>query len=343
MASGMKERATGWRRLPAWARRGLIALAVVIVLAWALAPAARGVTLVINRSGRVAPDARAAGIPVREVSFSASDGVKLAGWLAIASPDSPTVILVHGFKASRVSMAPWARFLYGAGYNVLLYDSRGCGASAGWGIGVGASEPDDLIGATRFLQGYSGLTNKRFGALGVSLGAGEVILAAAREPALLAVIADSPWADERPQLDRMASLPLGPLAIPALPYEPALVDALAGTRAAPPPVSRAATATGMIVTRITNDTTTFTSGSRTPWRIWPKIQMGKLLWAPAVKVVTMTSSNDSAKASMAPATTEVEIRGSVTSRNTWKPLAPRSMAASISDPCVRRSRASTLL
>ncbi len=57
--------------------------------------------------------------------------------------------------------------------------------------------------------------------------------AAARDPSLLTVIADSPWADECLQLDHMASLPLGPLAIPAIPampYEPALVDARAGAR-----------------------------------------------------------------------------------------------------------------
>lgn len=223
------KRAASRKTPPVWARL-VIALAAALALAWALAPAARGVALMANRSGRTAPNARAAGIPVREVHFSATDGVKLAGWLAIASPDSPTIILVHGFKGARVAMLPWARYLYAAGYNVLLYDSRGCGESDGWGIGLGATEPNDLIGAVRYLKGLSVLTNKRFGALGVSLGAGDVILAAAREPALLAVIADSPWADERPQLDRMASLPFGPLAIPALPYEPALVDTLIGAR-----------------------------------------------------------------------------------------------------------------
>jgi fermentation-respiration switch protein FrsA (DUF1100 family) len=45
---------------------------------------------------------------------------------------------------------------------------------------------------------------------------------------LVAVVADSAWADERPQLDRMGSVPVGPLALPVLPYEPALVDALIG-------------------------------------------------------------------------------------------------------------------
>lgn len=44
------------------------------------------------------------------------------------------------------------------------------------------------------------------------------------------VIADSPWVGDRPHFDRMAGLPLGPRAIPALRFEPALVDALADAR-----------------------------------------------------------------------------------------------------------------
>jgi pimeloyl-ACP methyl ester carboxylesterase len=164
------------------------------------------------------------------VSFPASDGVRLRGWLAIANPQAATIILVHGFKATRVSMLPWARFLYQAGYNVLIFDDRGCGQSDGWGIALGAREPDDVIGAVRYLEGRSDLTNKHYGALGVSLGAGVVLLAAAREPALAAVVADSVWADERPQLGRMGSVPLGPVSLPVLPYEPALVDALIGAR-----------------------------------------------------------------------------------------------------------------
>ncbi|HEX8995098.1 MAG TPA: alpha/beta fold hydrolase [Ktedonobacterales bacterium] len=213
-----------------WLVRGIAALAVAMLVVWAMIPALRGVSLVANHSGRATPDPRAAGIPVREVHFAATDGVRLAGWLAIASPDAPTVILVHGFKGNRLTMLPWARYLYAAGYNVLLYDSRGCGESAGWGIGIGATEPDDLLGAVRYLNTLPDLHSKRFAALGVSLGAGDVILAAAREPSLRTVIADSPWADERPQLDRMGSLPLGPLALPLLTYEPALVDALVGAR-----------------------------------------------------------------------------------------------------------------
>ena len=63
--------------------------------------------------------------------------------------------------------------------------------------------------------------------------------------------------------------------------------------------------------RIRN-TTTFTWGSCWPSRIWPKIQIGSVFWAPAVNVVTITSSNESANASRPPEMSAVEIVGNVT-------------------------------
>ncbi len=212
-------------------RSAVIAALALVVLAWALAPAVRGVTLVATSPWRSAPsdaDAHAAGLAAQDVEFRATDGTRLAGWFIASSPQAPTVILVHGSRGSRTDMAPWARFLVAAGYNVLLYDSRGCGASDGWHITLGAHEPDDILGAVTYLAGRADLTAKRFGALGVSLGAGSVLLAAAREPKLTAVVADSAWADEQPQLVRMGSIPIGRLGMPALPYEPALVSALVG-------------------------------------------------------------------------------------------------------------------
>jgi dipeptidyl aminopeptidase/acylaminoacyl peptidase len=208
-------------------RLALVAV-LVALLAWAVLPAVRAVLLVGNWSHRGAPGAPPADLPLRPVTFAAADGVRLAGWLALAAPAAPTVILVHGFKGARADMLPWARFLYAAGYNVLLYDSRGCGQSAGWGIALGAREADDVIGAVRYVRSRGDPASRAIGALGVSLGAGDVLLAAAREPALAAVVADSAWTDERPQLDRMGAIRAWPLALPVLPYEPALVNGLIG-------------------------------------------------------------------------------------------------------------------
>ena len=75
----------------------------------------------------------------------------------------------------------------------------------------------------------------------------------------------------------------------------------------------------------------------------PRIQIGNVFCAPAVNVVTMTSSKLSAKARSAPETSAVAILGSVTNRNVCAVLAPRSADASSNVFDVLRSRAMTLL
>jgi alpha-beta hydrolase superfamily lysophospholipase len=232
--SGKLPESTSKVAKPTNSRRRVVLVAVstslLILGVWGLLPAVRAYTLLRNNRSQIAPNTSGIGIPVQDVSFTASDGVRLDGWLAVTSPHAPTIILAHGFKGSRVEMLPWARFLYAAGYNVLLFDERGCGQSDGWGITLGTREPDDVVGAVRYLEGRADLTNKYYGALGISLGAGVVLLAAAQVKALVAVVADSAWTDERPQMDRMSSVPIGRIYVPVLPYEPALVDLLIGGR-----------------------------------------------------------------------------------------------------------------
>jgi alpha-beta hydrolase superfamily lysophospholipase len=215
----------------AFARRWWFVLCLLLLVIWSAIPAIRAFTLVANFRSNSA-SAAPANLAVQEVHFQATDGVHLAGWFVLASPQAPTIILVHGSRGSRASMLPWARFLHAAGYNALLYDSRGCGESEGWAITLGAHEPDDVVGAVQYLKARSGLTAKRFGALGISLGAGTVLLAAAREPALVATIADSAWADESGQTNRMGIIDRPPFSLPVLPYEQILVDGLIGARLA---------------------------------------------------------------------------------------------------------------
>lgn len=203
-------------------RRVVALLAALAILAWALVPLARGLLLL-----RHGPGANASVALLSNVAFAASDGVSLAGAYLPAAGARATVILVHGFKNTRDDMLEHASFLHDAGYAVLLYDSRGCGQSGGT-FGAGATEDRDIRGAVSFLKGRGDPSAARIAVLGVSLGAGAAILAAARDTRIEAVIADSAWADERVQLDRMASLRIGPFAIPLLPYEPSLVEALVG-------------------------------------------------------------------------------------------------------------------
>ncbi|HEY6959911.1 MAG TPA: alpha/beta hydrolase [Candidatus Limnocylindria bacterium] len=204
-------------------RRLATILIAVIVLGWALVPAVRAALLV--RHGA----ATAATSPLSNVTFAASDGVPLVGTYMDTASARSAVILVHGFKNTRADMLDYAAFLHDAGYAVLLYDSRGCGASGGT-FGVGATEDRDVAGAVSYLKTAHPGAARRIAVLGVSLGAGDAILAGARDGRIDAVIADSSWADERVQLERMDALAVGPLTVPLLPYEPALVDALVGAR-----------------------------------------------------------------------------------------------------------------
>ena len=201
---------------------------VPVLLGWALAPAARGVLLVRHGGSPFAADL--SGYPAEPVAFDARDGVRLRGTFVPSPTAAGTVILVHGFKSGRGEMLDWLAFLHPT-YAVLLFDGRGAGSSDGT-FGVGATEDRDILGAVDFVAARKAPGSERIAVLGISLGAGDAILAAAQDQRIRAVVADSPWIDERVQLERMTWLPVGPLALPLLPYEPALVDALTGGRLA---------------------------------------------------------------------------------------------------------------
>jgi len=205
-------------------RRTAVAALAIVVLAWALAPAVRGILLVRRTSSGPSSVAEVANLPAKSVRFTASDGIPLAGSY-VAIPGSPTgiFIVVHGFKTDRREMTDLAAMLVREGFSVLLFDSRGTGESSGV-FGVGATEDRDIVGAVDFLRSSAEPGSEHIFVLGISLGAGDALLATAEDDRIQGVIADSPWADERVQLARMTSIPLGPVAIPVLPYEPALVD-----------------------------------------------------------------------------------------------------------------------
>src|ERR1700730_418716 len=101
--------------------------------------------------------------------------------------------------------------------------------------------------------------------------------------------------------------------------------------------------TGIADSTMTPNATALTIGSWVGRDRLAKIQMGRVSWEPAVNVVTTISSNDSAKARSAPASSAERITGKVTWRNVRQGSAPRSADASTRDPEVRRNRAMTLL
>jgi len=207
--------------------RLLLLLAIVALLVvWGGLPLVRAYALLRTQPGGATP-ALPADLPARAVSFRATDGVALSGWFVPGAPISPSVVLVAGFKATRVSMLSYARFLHAAGYNVLLYDGRGLGQSGGR-FSAGSREVDDARGAVAYMMGQRDLRDQRCALLGVSLGAGVAIVAAARTPAVAATVADSAYPDQGLLVGRLDTLSLGPLRLPLAPDGPWAVDRLLG-------------------------------------------------------------------------------------------------------------------
>src|SRR5260370_15573681 len=93
------------------------------------------------------------------------------------------------------------------GFAVLAFDMRGTGESPPAPLSLGYFEQRDVLGAVDFLLSgpvpYPALHRTRIiGGWGVSMGAATLLMAAAQEPAIRAVVSDSAYADIIPILER---------------------------------------------------------------------------------------------------------------------------------------------
>lgn len=150
------------------------------------------------------------GLAYESVEFPATDGVPLSGWFLPAEEGTRTIIFAHGFRANRLqSSVPalgLARSLIENGFNVLMFDFRNSGESGGHVTTLGYHEMKDIHGAVAWLKGERAERAERVGLIGFSMGAVTSILAAAGEPAIEAVVADSGFSDLRSYLK--ANMPI---------------------------------------------------------------------------------------------------------------------------------------
>lgn len=126
-----------------------------------------------------------------DLRLTTADGLKLAAWY-IPPKNGAVVICVHGLGVNRGEFLQEAVFLRRKGFGVLLLDLRNHGESEGNLTTFGVEETRDLAAAVDFIQQREG-SETQIAALGHSLGAGVVLLAAAGMPEIRAVIAVSPF------------------------------------------------------------------------------------------------------------------------------------------------------
>ncbi len=167
----------------------LLALPLLfVILQWVVLPAI-GAGLATNAPRETIAEANTLQLPgARDVSFPASDGVRLAGWY-VPGENGAVVILMHGSHGDRTDTLAHLRMLVSAGYAALAFDARGHGESAGSTNALGWGGEADVQGAVRFLQ-TKGVDPARIAALGLSMGGEEALRAAADGVGLRAVVAD---------------------------------------------------------------------------------------------------------------------------------------------------------
>jgi uncharacterized protein len=148
------------------------------------------------------------GLSYRDVTFSSRiDHVRLRGWfIPGVLPDGRltaqrTLIMVHGTGSNRAAplLLSLGSQLARHGFAIFAFDMRGMGESASAPLSEGYFEQRDVLGAVDFLRSgklpYPALGRPHaIAAWGDSMGASTVLLAAAQEPAIRAVVSDSGFA-----------------------------------------------------------------------------------------------------------------------------------------------------
>jgi fermentation-respiration switch protein FrsA (DUF1100 family) len=149
--------------------------------------------------------------PAEQVSIP-GNGHSIAGWWLEGGADSPVVLLLHGIRADRSSMAARARLLAERGFSVLLIDLQAHGETPGEAITFGLRESADVAAARDWMRQKA--PGRRMGVIGQSMG-GAAVLLGQQPSGFDAVVLEETYPRIKRALKNRAQMRLGLLA-PAL-------------------------------------------------------------------------------------------------------------------------------
>jgi predicted alpha/beta hydrolase len=178
-----RTRRTDGRRAKLYGRRGLLAVAALLVLQLVVFPI--GLAYVVTHTARAVVPDNELGAAYENVTFTTSDGLELEGWY-IPSKNGAAVISFPGRKGPQRQ----ARMLGRHGYGVLLFDRRGEGHSDGDPNIFGWGGDRDIKAAIDYLQSRPDVDPDRIGGIGLSVGGEMMIEAAAETDELKAVVSE---------------------------------------------------------------------------------------------------------------------------------------------------------
>jgi len=142
-------------------------------------------------SSNIAPD-------YKNISFTSSESEeKINGWFFSAKGSKTTVLLVHGYGKNRLQFDEEtfkliSRFT-NEGFNVMTFDLRGSGNSAGSISTFGRNETEDVLSAIKYLKQQE---TEKIVLMGFSTGASSCLSAVSETPykdSIIGLVGDSPY------------------------------------------------------------------------------------------------------------------------------------------------------
>lgn len=197
-------------------------LLLILLCAGALSGCANG--LFYYPSHRLIDDPALAGLKVDDVYFKSADGTLLHGeFLHAGGVARATIVHFHGNAENLSTHVRYVDWLPAEGYNVLEFDYRGYGLSAGSPSREGVYQ--DSLAAVRYAESRPDVDRQRLLLLGQSLGAAQAIAVAGsgQFPELRGVIAESGFSSyTRIAREKVLNIPL--LGYLIWPFTPLLVS-----------------------------------------------------------------------------------------------------------------------
>jgi fermentation-respiration switch protein FrsA (DUF1100 family) len=129
------------------------------------------------------------GVPYETLRLRTRDDLGLSAWWMPRSESRRVLIACHGHTGRKDDMLGIGTSAWRAGYNVLVFDFRGRGDSDPWPNSLISREADDLLAAVGYVS--ERIADAQIAVVGFSMGAAVTIMAAAQEPRIAAVVADS--------------------------------------------------------------------------------------------------------------------------------------------------------
>jgi len=128
------------------------------------------------------------GFAFDEIHIPGVKNSQLYGWWIPASPDAPTLILVHGWGRNLSRMMPYIRALHPLGYNLLTFDARNHGNSSSEKHPTVGTFSEDVLAVVDFIAQSDLASSPSIGVVGLSIGGGAALNAAGWDTRIQSVI-----------------------------------------------------------------------------------------------------------------------------------------------------------